>query len=51
MSQEPERRLTDRCSRPLAEAMRTFDFMKSFSLFVTFAAASGGSAPSRWAAA
>jgi hypothetical protein len=27
--------------------MRTFDFMKQFSIFVVFAPASGGSAPSR----
>jgi hypothetical protein len=39
--------LTNRWSQPLAVAMRTFDFMKQFSMFATLAAASGGSAPSR----
>jgi hypothetical protein len=36
-----------RSSQPLAVAMRTFDFMKKFSEFVTLAVASGGSVPSR----
>src|SRR6266704_5133965 len=40
-------RLTNRWSQPLAVAMRTFNFMKPFSLFATLALASGGSAPSR----
>jgi hypothetical protein len=39
--------LTNRSSQPLAVAMRTFDFMKQFSIFSTLAAASGGSAFSR----
>jgi hypothetical protein len=30
--------------------MRTFDFMKQFSMFATLAVASGGSDPSHWAA-
>jgi hypothetical protein len=41
------RPLTNRSSQPLAVVMRTFDFMKQFSMFITLAAASGGSAPSR----
>jgi len=32
---------------PLAVTMRTFDFMKHFSMVATLAAASGSSAPSR----
>jgi len=36
--------LTNRWSQPLAVAMRTFDFMKQFSMFSTLAVASGGSA-------
>jgi len=39
--------LTNRWSQPLAAVMPSFDFMKQFSMFVTLAAASGGSAPSR----
>ncbi len=39
--------LTNRWSQPLAVAMRTFDFVKQFSMFTTLASASGGSAPSR----
>jgi hypothetical protein len=39
--------LTNRWSQPLAVAMRTFNFMKQFSVLATLAAASGGSAPSR----
>jgi hypothetical protein len=40
-------RLTNRWSQPLAVAMRTFDFMRQFSVFAVLALASGGSAPSR----
>jgi len=40
-------RLTNRWSQPLAVAMRAFNFMKQFSVFVTLAAASGGSPLSR----
>jgi len=36
-------RLTNRRRQPLAVAMRTFDFMKQFSIFATLAVASGGS--------
>jgi hypothetical protein len=43
----PHQRLTNRSSQPLAVAKSTFDFMKQFREFVTLAAASGGSAPSR----
>jgi hypothetical protein len=39
--------LTNRWSQPLAAVMSTFDLMKPFPVFATFAAASGGSAPSR----
>jgi len=39
--------LTNRCSQPLAVAMRTFNFMKQFYVFATLAAASGGLSPSR----
>ena len=39
--------LTSRWSQPLAAVMRTFDFMKQFSMLPKLAAASGGSAPSR----
>jgi hypothetical protein len=39
--------LTNRSSQPLAVAIPTFDFMKQLRQFVTLAAASGGSAPSR----
>jgi hypothetical protein len=38
---------TNRWSQPLTVAMRTFDFMKQFSMFGTLAATSGGSASSR----
>jgi hypothetical protein len=37
-----DKRLTKRCSQPLAGAMRRFDFMKQLSMFATLAAASGG---------
>ena len=40
--------LTRRCSEPLAAVKSTFDSMKSFSMFVALAAASDGSAPSRY---
>jgi len=36
-------RLTNLWSQPLSVAMRTFDFMKQFSMFATLAVASGGS--------
>jgi|HubBroStandDraft_6_1064221.scaffolds.fasta_scaffold910585_2 hypothetical protein len=39
--------LTNRWSQPLAVVITRFDLMKQFSMFTTFAAASGGSAPSR----
>jgi hypothetical protein len=39
--------LTNRWSQPLAAVKSRFDFMKQFSMFATFAAASGSSAPSR----
>jgi hypothetical protein len=39
--------LTNRWSQPLAVVMIAFDFMKRFREFANFAAASGGSAPSR----
>ena len=39
--------LTNRWSQPQAVAMRRFDFTKQFPEFVTLAAASGGSTPSR----
>jgi len=39
--------LTNRWSQPLAVAMRTFDFMKQFSVFATLAVASGSSSRSR----
>jgi hypothetical protein len=39
--------LTNRWSQPLAAVMRTFDFMKQFSMFAMLVAASGGSAWSR----
>jgi hypothetical protein len=39
--------LTNRWSQPLAAVKSAFDFMKQFQMFVTLAAASGGSAPSR----
>jgi len=39
--------LTNRWSQPLAIVMIRFDFVKPFSMFATFAAASGGSALSR----
>ena len=35
-------------SQPLAVAMRTLNFTKSFSMFATLVSASGGSAPSRY---
>jgi hypothetical protein len=35
-------------NQSLAGVMSTFDFMKQFSMFATLAAASGGSALSRW---
>jgi hypothetical protein len=39
--------LTNRWSQPLAAVKSTFEFMKQFSMFATFSAASGGSALSR----
>jgi hypothetical protein len=39
--------LTNRWSQPLAAVKSTFEFMKQFPVFITLAAASGGSAPSR----
>jgi hypothetical protein len=39
--------LTNRWSQPLVVLMRTFNFMKQLSTFITLAVASGGSAPSR----
>jgi hypothetical protein len=39
--------LTNRWSQPLAVVKSTFDLMKQFPMFATFAATSGGSAPSR----
>jgi len=38
---------SNRWSEPLAVAMFTFDFMKQLLMLAPFAAASGGSAPSR----
>ncbi len=43
-------RLTNRWSQPLVVVKSTFDFMKQFLMLATPVAASGGSAPSRWAA-
>jgi len=42
-----EARLTNHWSQPLAVVKSTFDFMKQFQMFITLAAARGGSAPSR----
>jgi len=39
--------LTNRWSQPQATVKSTFDFMKQFQIFITLAAASGGSAFSR----
>ena len=39
--------VTDRWSQPLADVKSMFNAMKQFSMFVTLAAASGASAPSR----
>jgi hypothetical protein len=40
--------LTNRWSQPLAAVKSTFDFMKQFRVFATLAAASSGSARSRY---
>jgi hypothetical protein len=42
-----QNRLTNRWSQPLADAMRTSDFMKQLFVFVMLPAASGGTASSR----